>query len=78
MIVGKESSDQMDHKMGGAAMPRMLDLGNVLELVNDALNDRSFAHQQFVREMQKMVLHVFAQSGDELKPLFKKQGGERS
>ena len=63
----------MDDEIGRTAMTRMLDLGNVLELVNDALNDRSFAHEQFIRKMHKMALHVFAQSSDEMKSLFEGQ-----
>ena len=71
--VGKKSSNQMDDKIGGTAVTRMLNLRNILELVNNGLNDRSFAQQQFVRKGHKMIFHVLAQSGDELEPLFKEQ-----
>ena len=43
MRVGNESSDQMDDKIGRAAMARMLNLGNVLELIDNRFNNRSFS-----------------------------------
>ena len=48
MAVGKESRDQMYHKIHGTAMARMLNLRNILELVDDGLNNGTFAQQQFV------------------------------
>src|SRR5690349_19181986 len=63
----------MDDKIGWAAVTRMLNLRNILELVNNGLNDRSLAQQQFVRQGHEMILHVLAQSGDEMEPLFKEQ-----
>ena len=45
MTVSNESCNQMDDKIRGTAMPRMLDLRDVLELVNDGLNNRPFAEQ---------------------------------
>ena len=78
MAVGKESGDQMHHKIDGTAMARMLDLRNILELVNNGLDNRSFAQQQFVRKMHEMVFHVFAQPGDEMEPLLKEHLREGS
>jgi len=78
VTVGNKPSNQMDNEIRLAAMTRVLDLGNVFELVNDALNEGSFAHQQFVRQVHELVLHVFAQSGDEVKSLFKEQLREGS
>lgn len=43
----------------------MLDLRNVFELVNDRLDDRSFAQQELIRKVHEMILHVFTQSSDE-------------
>src|SRR5579859_5619790 len=73
MTVGNEPGKQMHHKIGWTAMTRMLNLRNILELVDDGLNDRSFAQQEFIREMHELILHVFAQPSDELQPLFKEQ-----
>ena len=42
MAVSNEPSNQMDDKIGWAAVTRMLDLRNVLELVNDGLDDGPF------------------------------------
>jgi hypothetical protein len=43
MAVGNESGDQMNDKIDGAAMSRMLNLGNVLELINNGFNDHPLA-----------------------------------
>jgi hypothetical protein len=43
MAIGKKESSQMDHKIGGTAVTGVLNLGNVLELVDDGLNDGSSA-----------------------------------
>ena len=59
-------------------MTRMLNLRNVLELIDNGLNNRPFAQKEFIRKMHEMILHVFAQSSDEMKPLFKEQLHERS
>ena len=64
--VGKKSSYQMDDKIDRAAVTSMLNLRNILELVNDGLNDGSFTQPQFVRKVHEMILHVLAQSGDEM------------
>ena len=60
MRVGKKPSNQMDNKIRGAAMARMLDLGNILELVNDGLDNRSFAQQQRIRQQHKLVCACFS------------------
>ena len=58
--VGKQSSYQMDDKIDRAAVTRMLNLRNILQLVDDGLNDGSFPQQQFVRKVHEMILHVLA------------------
>lgn len=78
MAVGKKASKQMDHKIGGAAVAGVLNLGNVLELVDDGLNDGSFAHQPLVAQVHQAVGHVLTQPRDEVESLLKKQLGERS
>jgi hypothetical protein len=48
VAVGDEPSDQVDQKVNGTAMARMLDLADVFELIIDRLDDRSFAKKEFV------------------------------
>ena len=48
MAVGKKPGNQMNDKIGGTTMTRMLDLRNILELVNDGLDNRSLAQQELV------------------------------
>src|SRR5205823_2440620 len=78
MTVGKKPGNQMNDKMSGTAMTRMLDLGNILELINDGLNDGPLTKQELVVEMHKLIFHVLTQFRDELESLFKKQGGQGS
>lgn len=44
MTVGEKPSNQIDDKVGWAAMARMFNLRDIFELVND----RSFAHQELI------------------------------
>ncbi len=45
VAVGNQSTDDIDHKVGGAAMPGMLNLRDVLELVNDGFDNAAPAGQ---------------------------------
>jgi hypothetical protein len=39
MAVGNRATENIDHEVGGAAMTGMLNLGDVLELVNDGFDN---------------------------------------
>jgi len=41
--IGDQTSDQIDEEVDKAAMSGMLDLRNVLQLVIDGLDDRTFS-----------------------------------
>ncbi len=69
MAVGDKASDQVDHEVRGAAMAGVLDLADVLELIGDGLDDRSFAQEDLVRPGDQALVHVLAQLRDELEPL---------
>ena len=43
MTVGDQTTHQVDQKIGGATMARVLNLGDVFELVVDGFNDRTSA-----------------------------------
>ena len=68
----------MDHKIGGAVVAGVLNLGNVLELIKNGFDNGSFAHQKLVAQVHEAVGHILAQSSDEMEPLLKEQLGERS
>ncbi len=55
-------------------MTRMLDLGNVLELINDRLHNRSTTEQDAIGEAHQAVLHVLAQLGNQLDVEHRAQG----
>ena len=55
VTVSDKPSNQMNHKIGGTAMPGMLNLRNGLELVNNGLNDGPFTQQEPIGETHKLV-----------------------
>ncbi len=61
--VGNQTGDEIDEKVGAAAVAGVFNLGDILELVNDGLDNESFAYQQLVLEKDESILHVFAGSG---------------
>ncbi len=65
VAVGDEPSEQVDEEIVGTAMAGMLDLADVLELVVDALNDRSLAQQELVGGGEDPLAHILAQLGDQ-------------
>src|SRR5258708_34382259 len=75
---GKKGITQMDQKIGGAAVAGVLNLGNVLELVDDGPGGGSFAHQELVAQVHQAVGHVLTQPRDEVESLLKKQLGKRN
>ena len=62
----KQPTNQMDGKIGGAVVTRVLNLGNVLELVNDRFNTGSFAEQELVGKVHEMIFPVFTYSVGEM------------
>lgn len=43
MTIGNQPTDHVDHKIDRAAMTRMFNLRNILELVNNRLCNRALA-----------------------------------
>ncbi len=73
MAVGNEACDQIDQEVDGAPMTGMLNLGDVFELIGDRLNNSAFAQKEPVGPVEQMVVHLFAQLGDELHSLSHQQ-----
>lgn len=48
----------MHHEIDRAAVARMLNLGDVLQLVDDRFDNRPLAQQQLVTDQHQRVLHV--------------------
>ena len=72
--IGDQTCDQVDKEIDKTAMPGMLDLRNVLQLVVDGLDDRAFSEQQFINPGHQAVLHILAQSSDQLNVFLKQLG----
>ena len=69
MAVGDEAGDEIDEEVDRAAMPSVLDLADVFQLIVDGLDDRPLAQEQLVRHGQQTVAHVLAERGDETQSL---------
>ena len=78
--VSNQTGDEIDEKVSRAAVAGVLNLGDILELVNDGLNDETFTRQQLVFENDQLIFHVFANRRDQLQSpceeLFKERFGE--
>ena len=64
MAICDQSRQHIDKEIDRTAMPSMLNLRNILELINDTLNNRSPAQQDFVQRQHQAVLHIFTQLSD--------------
>jgi len=67
--VSNQTGDEIDEKVGGAAVAGVFNQGDILELVSDGLDYETFACQQLVLEKDESILHVFANGGDQLQSL---------
>lgn len=65
--VGNQAGDEIDKKVGAAAVAGVFNLGDILELVSDGLGNETFACQQLVLERDESIAHVFAKRCDHMK-----------
>ena len=66
MTVCDQAADEIDREIDRTAVTRMLNLGDVFELVNNGLDDGTLAGQELVRQTHEFVLHVASGLGIEL------------
>ena len=66
VTIGDEAADNVDKAIGRAAVTRMFNLRDVLELVNHRLHDRTLAGEQLVSQSHQVVLHIAPGFGKEL------------
>ena len=64
--IGNQIGDEIDQETGTAAVPGVLNLRDVVELVINGLNDGAFAQEQLDLKGHEAVLHVVAQTRNEL------------
>ena len=63
----------MHEEIVRAAVARVLDLTDILELVEDGLDERAFAQEQLVGEGHEDVVHVLAELGDQPETLLEEE-----
>jgi hypothetical protein len=66
MAIGDQASNEADEPVERAAIRRVLNLREVLELIRPALHDGLFAQEEVVQYREQAVFHVFGAFGDEL------------
>jgi hypothetical protein len=71
--VGDQCGQQIRNEVGQAAVARMLDLTNVLELIVDRLAQCALAQENLVEHRDQLVLHILLDLGDQLYPLSPEQ-----
>ena len=60
MAVGNQGRKKVPQKARSRPMPRMLDLANVLELVDDTLNNGTTTQKQAIKVAHQLRLHALA------------------
>ncbi len=74
VTIGNHATDNIAQKVDRAAMTRMLNLRDVLELINNRLDDRTLAGEQLVHQRHQAFLHVLTRLDNQLNPhLLKKR-----
>ena len=73
MAVGNQAAQEIDTEIERATMTGVFDLGDVLELIGNRLDDGAAA-QQLVGKQHQAVVHVGSELGDELHALLKQVG----
>jgi len=63
----------VDEEVEGTAVTRVLDLGDILELIDDGLDEGAFAQEQLIGERHEDVAHVLAELGDQPEPLIEEE-----
>ena len=65
MAISDQSRQYIDKEISRTAMSGMLNLGNVLELIDDAFDHSPSAQQDFVKHVHQAVLHIPPQLGNQ-------------
>lgn len=67
--IGHQGSHNVNKGIVHAAMARVTDLANVLELLAHAFDQHAFAQQHFIDKRHQLVFHSVLALGDELHAL---------
>ncbi len=76
MTVGAQTAHQVDLEADRAAMARVFDLRDALQLVNDNPGDGACAQEQLVSQQHERALHAPLETGDQLHAVCLRQGAE--
>ena len=75
--VSDQPGQQIDEAVGNRAVAAVLDLRDVLQLINDAFDNRTFPQHQLVEHGDQAVLHLGLEFSDHLHLLIVKRLEER-
>ena len=68
VAIGNQAANDVNQAIDGRAVPRVFNLGNVLQLVNDGFDDGTLAQEQTVTQGHQTILHIAFEFGDQLDP----------
>lgn len=66
MATSDQTGQHIDKGIHRTAMPSMLDLRDIFELINDRLDDGPLGQQDLIVHQHQPVLKVLGQFGDQL------------
>ena len=66
MAMGDQATQQIGQEVDRTSMARMLNLGDVFELVDDGFHDGTLAQEEFVDQWHELVAQCRADTGDQL------------
>ena len=66
MTIRDQTAQQVDQEVRHTAVARMFDLGNILELVDDGLDNSPLPQEDLVHHRQEPILHVRLEFRDQL------------
>lgn len=66
VTIGNQTANDVHKAISRAAVTRMFNLRDVLDLVNHRLDDRTLASEHLVIQSHQMVLHIASRFGKEL------------
>ncbi len=69
MTIGDQPTDNIDEKVGRAAMTTVFNLRDVLQVVIDRLEDGPMAQQPLVRQRNQSVFQVLLEWGKQIHAL---------
>jgi len=74
--VGRPACHQVDREANDRPVPGVSNLSHILGFIIDGLDQRSFPHEELVRDIHNLSLHIILKLGNQLNAIYKEFGEE--